>query len=261
MFVPRYTEEGAREAIRTSFNYTEALRKLGLRSAGGNHKLFRHYVDEVWQISTDHFDRERNLRLYNRGRTTPLEEVLVEHSDYNRSRLKSRLYDEGLKERRCELCGQGEIWRGRFMGLILDHANGVPDDNRIDNLRIVCPNCNATLETHCGPQNLLPVEPRVCLHCGENFKATFAKQRYCSRVCGRRSRGPRDPRPERRKVDRPPYEQLMAELAESNWSAVARRYGVSDNAVRKWVRWYEADAERRSDQGPEDEVGGPSESS
>jgi transposase-like protein len=46
-------------------------------------------------------------------------------------------------------------------------------------------------------------------------------------------------------VERPPYDQLIAELAESNWSVVARRYGVSDNAVRKWVRWYEADAQRR----------------
>ena len=43
-----------------------------------------------------------------------------------------------------------------------------------------------------------------------------------------------------RKVERPPYEQLMAETAEMGFSAVGRRYGVSDNAVRKWIRWYEA---------------------
>ena len=49
------------------------------------------------------------------------------------------------------------------------------------------------------------------------------------------------------KVDRPPYERLMAELAVSNWSAVAREYGVSDKAVRKWVRWYEADIARREE--------------
>jgi transposase-like protein len=47
------------------------------------------------------------------------------------------------------------------------------------------------------------------------------------------------PRPETRKVERPPYDVLMAELAASNYSAVGRKYGVSDNAVRKWVRWYE----------------------
>ena len=46
---------------------------------------------------------------------------------------------------------------------------------------------------------------------------------------------------EARRVERPPYEQLMREIAETNWSAVGRKYGVSDNAVRKWVRWYEAE--------------------
>ena len=43
-----------------------------------------------------------------------------------------------------------------------------------------------------------------------------------------------------RKVERPPYEQLVAEVAEMGWSAVGRKYGVSDNAIRKWVRAYEA---------------------
>jgi ribosomal protein S27AE len=64
--------------------------------------------------------------------------------------LKERLFNEGLKDRQCEQCGQGELWRGRSMSLILDHINGIPDDNRIENLQIVCPNCAATLDTHCG---------------------------------------------------------------------------------------------------------------
>jgi HNH endonuclease len=139
--------------VESSLHYTEVLRKLGLRPAGGNHKTLRHWVDEVWKIPTDHFDPDRHLRLRARDRTLPLDEVLVEHSTYNRRTLKRRLYDGGLKERRCELCGQEEIWRDQFMGLILDHINGVPDDNRLENLRIVCPNCNATLDTHCGRKN------------------------------------------------------------------------------------------------------------
>ena len=66
---------------------------------------------------------------------------------------EAALFEEGLKERRCEMCGQDENWHGRTMSLILDHINGVPDDNRLENLRIVCPNCAATLETHCGRKN------------------------------------------------------------------------------------------------------------
>ena len=58
-------------------------------------------------------------------------------------------YKEGIKKRKCELCGQGEEWNGKHMSLILDHINGNPNDNRLENLQIVCPNCNATLPTHC----------------------------------------------------------------------------------------------------------------
>lgn len=54
MFVPKYAEREAREAVADSFCYAEALRKLGLRPVGGNHRVFRRYVDEVWRIPTDH---------------------------------------------------------------------------------------------------------------------------------------------------------------------------------------------------------------
>jgi transposase-like protein len=235
VFVPRYTEAELREVVQRATSMTEVLRHFGLRPAGGNHKLLRRWI-EKWNISTGHFVGTPPPR---RRDPIPLEEVLVPGSTYKRHQLKQRLYDGGLKQRACELCGQGEEWHGRRMSLILDHINGVADDNRLVNLRIVCPNCAATLETHCGRANLRTVEDQSCLRCGETFRPKSSRQRYCSRDCGMRWARAGRPIPGGRRVERPPYEELVAEVAATSWSAVGRKYGVSDNAVRKWVRAYE----------------------
>lgn len=183
-------------------------------------------------------------------RPIPLDDVMVESSSYSRAKLKQRLYDTGLKVRSCELCGQGETWKGRQMSLILDHINGVPDDNRLANLRIVCPNCAATLDTHCGRQNRM--SPRKCALCRQTFIPRYGGQHYCSGYCGQRhGNRDREPKPDTRKVPRPSYEQLKTDLETMSFCAVGRKYGVSDNAVRKWLRW-ERDARARAEaQAPE----------
>jgi ferredoxin len=215
----RYTEAQVREAVASSPSLTEALRKLGLRPAGGNHGTLKKLI-ERYDISTDHFEPVWARRHTRPSKAIPLSEILVEHSTYSRSTLKQRLYDAGLKQRQCELCGQDEMWRGLRMALILDHINGMATDNRIENLRIVCPNCAATLDTHCGRKNRLAVDPRNCLHCGKEFLPKYDTHRYCSQPCGIHSKGPRDPHPERRKVPRPSYEQLMADVQAMSFVAI-----------------------------------------
>lgn len=240
MFVPRYSEEDARAAVLASLSYAETLRRLGLCTTGGNRHTLRLWVGR-WDISTEHFDSRAAQREGLLRRPQPLDQIMVRGSTYSRNHLKNRLYREGLKEPRCEICGQGELWRGRPMGLILDHVNGVRDDHRLENLRILCPNCAATLDTHCGRKNRTEVEDRACLRCGRSFHPQYARHRYCSRECG--TRAPRSnrgvPNVGLRRVERPPYERLMREIAATSYVAVGRTYGVSDNAIRKWVRQYE----------------------
>jgi hypothetical protein len=240
---PRFTEAAARAAIARSRCWAEALRALGYSPRGGNPRTLQRYA-VLWQISTDHFDPDAVRRERSGGSRTPIAAILVEGSTYHRGHLKSRLFAEGLKERSCETCGQGEIWRGNRMALILDHANGVPTDNRLPNLRILCPNCAATLETHCGRKNRMPPVARTCKRCNREFMPNLNSQRYCSRECGQRVSRRHGPQPDKRKVVRPPYGRLLREIAELGYRAVGRRYGVSDNAVRKWVRQYEAEIAR-----------------
>lgn len=234
-----YDEEEARKAIQASRSWSEALRRLGYCHTGGNPDTLRRKA-AAWGISTAHFDPYAASREALQRDPKPLSEVLVRGSTYSRSSLKRRLFETGLKDRICELCGQGELWRGKRMGLILDHVNGVRDDHRLQNLRIVCPNCAATLDTHCGRKNrALPPEPRDCLRCGTTFFPRDKRQRYCSRYCGTRWDRTGVKRPGARKVERPPYRQLLREVEEHGYLGVGRRYGVSDNAVRKWLREYE----------------------
>jgi len=241
MFVPRqvrFTESEFRAAVASSYSWAEALRSLGYRSAGGNWKTLKKYA-ELWGVSTKHFEPLGRRGLSGLARhwraKIPLDEILVVNSTYSRNHLKNRLLAEGIKAPECEMCGQDDEWRGRRMALILDHINGVPDDHRLENLRILCPNCAATLKTHCGRKNRRP--PRPCERCGSEFQPKYRKQRFCSRECGSRYR--RASSVHQRLVDRPPYDVLKGEIAEYGYLGVGRKYGVSDNAVRKWVRFYE----------------------
>jgi hypothetical protein len=238
---PRYSEAEARTAIASSRSFAEALRRLDMCATGSNWRTLKHYAVDVWQIPVDHFDphaASRDALLRNQRAATPLAEVLVEGSTFSRVQLKKRLYAVGLKRPVCEMCGQGELWHGRRLSLILDHVNGVSDDHRLENLRILCPNCAATLDTHCG-RNVN--HTRECATCGAEFRPAGSKQRHCSHRCGARSAASRIAQEERRHVERPAYEDLVADVAAVGWSAVGRMYGVSDNAIRKWVRAYEID--------------------
>lgn len=241
-----YTEARAREAIASSRSWSEALRKLGYCPTGGNAPVLKRRASE-WGISTEHFDPYASAR--ERGPTKTLDEILVVGSTYSRRQLKERLYGAGLKVPRCELCDQTELWRGRRISLILDHINGIRDDNRLENLRIICPNCAASLETHCGRKNSAMPAIGACRNCGGSYRMKRRDHRFCSsacwfdyRQCTRHQEGV--PKPALRRVERPPRDQLLREIHATSYAAVGRKYGVSDNAIRKWVRQYEREAER-----------------
>ena len=201
---------------------------------------------QIWGISVAHFDPDA-ARVASLGGVRPRSRrCSVEGSTYSRRHLKQRLYASGLKQRSCELCGQGEIWRGRRMALILDHVNGVATDNRLENLQHRVPELRRDARHALWPrQPATSSAPRPArLSAGPSSPTDRSRTATALASCVRaKDASPREPAASlaARRVERPPYEQLMREIAETSWSAVGRKYGVSDNAVRKWVRWYEAE--------------------
>lgn len=142
----KYNKEDLEIAIKNSNTYIDVFRFLKL--CPSNYKFLKQKIKQ-YDLDISHFN-QANSRKGKVKRT--LNELLVKDSNItvNYSDLKQKLYNSNLKQPICELCEQDEYWHNKKMSLILDHINGDRYDNRLENLRIVCPNCNATLDTHCG---------------------------------------------------------------------------------------------------------------
>lgn len=134
--------------VKNSNSIREALIKLNLKPAGGNYKCFHLRIKEL-NLSIDHFiDPKEWNKGKNFGPKRPLEEYL-NGVPIQSHKLKNRLLAEGLKEHKCEYCGIIE-WNGKPAPIELDHINGNHHDNRLENLRILCPNCHAQTDTYRG---------------------------------------------------------------------------------------------------------------
>lgn len=94
------------------------------------------------------FKGKKRGRLSHWDDKFPLEDVMIEHSTYARTCLRRRILSLNLIEYKCAICGTGPVWMNKTMPLVLDHINGVNNDNRLENLRFVCSNCDTQLPTY-----------------------------------------------------------------------------------------------------------------
>lgn len=145
-----YTKDQLEQAIKDNYSIANVCREVGIRPTGGNYKTINQKIKE-FGFDTSHFTGQG----WRKGSKIPirkgleLSEILVEDKPYHSHRLKQRLIENGLKQHKCENCNN-ENWMGKAIPLELEHCNGNNIDNRIENLKLLCPNCHAQTDHYRG---------------------------------------------------------------------------------------------------------------
>lgn len=214
-------KEKLEQLVKECNSFREILEKQGKAVSGDSVKLLKSKLD-LYKISYL-FIKEKEIK-----KQVPLQEILVENSNYKSSDLKKRLIKEGLKEDVCEICGCTNIWNNNPLTLQLDHINGNHHDNRIENLRIICPNCHSQTETF---GNKRGKKHNYCIDCGCEISLKSIRCNSCSA----KHRNTFKVSPE----NRPSKEELLKLILSKSFTEIGKMFGVVDNTIRKWCKSYE----------------------
>ena len=149
--VRTWNDEQLVVAVHSSRSIRQVIHKLGLVEAGGNYVQIQAHIKRLG-ITTDHFSGmgwNKGL-LFRPTKPVDIATLLAKGTDVQSYKLKKRLFSESLKFPQCELCGWSKQSADGRIPVELDHINGDRFDNRIENLRILCPNCHSLQSTHRG---------------------------------------------------------------------------------------------------------------
>lgn len=152
----KYTKELLEPIIKNSNSVSQVLDSLNLKKTGGNYRYIQSKI-KFHGLDTSHFtaqawakgltkETSEAVASARRKLRTPDKEVFCQNSSYTKGpQIAQRLCEDGL-EYKCNICHISS-WLGEALTLHLDHINGISNDNRKENLRLLCPNCHQQTET------------------------------------------------------------------------------------------------------------------
>lgn len=216
------------EIVSKSPSLASVLHHFNLSIGSGNYSTLKaKLVFEKIDFSHIKLGRGANGgRNFSRPKLS-LSVILVQYSTYSTNDLKKRLVKELQWEYKCKMCELPGIWNNSPLSLHLDHINGTHTDHRLENLRLLCPNCHSQTPTFGGRKNSTT---HVCQNCGVKVTRTSRLCRPCLLV---------QPRVHRRKVQvRPSKETLLEQVDQLGYAGTGRLYGIIGGTVKLWLKAY-----------------------
>ena len=218
--VDDYSKEELEQIAKLSNSFSDFVHKLGYNSnATKTREVIKKRVEENG-IDTSHFSS------ISKGIARTPENTFIENSTAHQSTLR-RLYREGnYTPYICSICGQEPIWQNKELTLILDHINGINNDDRLENLHWVCPNCNQQLATTGAknPNRKILAKKYYCIDCNKEISKGSSRCVNCY------------PKSLIKPIEELPVtrEELKNLIRTQSFLEVGRMYNVTDNAIRKW---------------------------
>ena len=208
-------------------NINQILRILGKKGTNEYYKQVRKILIDN-NIDTSHFIENEKYIPAQFFDKKPLEEYLVSGSTMSSTKVRNRLLKEKIKEHRCERC-KNTKWEGQAIPLQLHHINGNRNDNRLENLQLLCPNCHTLTDNYCG-KNIKKIVVKHCKLCGKEIKktSTYCEECFHSKVQAKNTQ-----------VVKPSKLELINDFKEfGSFRGICKKYLVGHKKVEEWFESY-----------------------
>ena len=218
MKINQYDKTILVEMVKKSTSMADFFRKLKMSVSGDAYKLMRKRL-KLLKVDTSCWDILKVDRM--KTREISNKQILIRNSQYNTKLARGRILKDNLIPYKCSECGI-KNWNNKNISFQLDHINGDSRDHRLINLQFLCPNCHSQTPTWGGKRFKIN---KKCIDCGKSIGNHSTRCLQCS---------PKYHNPKKQyKITWPSTKDLKEMIKNSNYSAVGRHLGVSDNAIRK----------------------------
>lgn len=216
------------EIVKNSTSKKDVLTKLGMAVSGSSYNILDKKLKKL-NIDTSHFNKYIGTTKEKKD-SVKFESYLIKDSKCSSGThwLKLNLVKKGYLKYECTICKNNGEWQNKKISLHLDHINGIRNDNRLENLRILCPNCHSQTDTYSGKRfkkykKKWKQKSKKCEKCDTLISDVSKECLKCSRQIS---------------LIKPPKEWLEQLVYMMSFVDIAKIYEVRDNTVRKWCKKY-----------------------